>query len=140
MSMGMNLDDQGSEHNAMSEINVTPMVDVMLVLLIIFMVTAPLLTQGVDVNLPTTGASSLTPEHEPLMITVKRDGTAFIEENAVSISQLALKVSTIRENKPKLPVFVRGDRDTSYGAVMTVMTQLQQAGVERVGLVTEPNP
>lgn len=140
MSMGVNLDDQGSEHGAISEINVTPMVDVMLVLLIIFMVTAPLLTQGVDVNLPSTQAESLTSEQEPLVISVDRNGVSFIEKNEVPAAQLAEKVAAIRRNNPQLPVFVRGDQETSYGAVMTVMSQLQQAGVDRVGLVTEPPP
>lgn len=138
MSMGVNLNSQGSEHSAISDINVTPMVDIMLVLLVIFMVTAPLLTQGVDVNLPTTNTSPLTSDHEPLMITVSKDGTAFIEKNVVTIAQLTEKVAAIRKNSPELPVFVRGDQNATYGAVMIVMSQLQQAGVDRVGLVTEP--
>ena len=138
MSMGMNLNSQGSEHTAVSDINVTPLVDVMLVLLVIFMVTAPLLTQGVDVNLPATNTSPLASNHEPLMITVRKDGTPFIEKNAVTVAQLTEKVAAIRKNNPELPVFVRGDQNATYGAVMMVMSQLQQAGVDRVGLVTEP--
>ena len=138
MSMGVNLDSQGAEHSAISEINVTPMVDVMLVLLVIFMVTAPLLTQGVDVNLPNTGAAPLTSDREPLLITVDRNGTPFIEKNPVTIAHLTKKVAAIRKSNPQLPVFVRGDQNASYGAVMVVMSQLQQAGVDRVGLVTEP--
>lgn len=140
MSMGVDLDDPGEEYGRISEINVTPMVDVMLVLLIIFMVTAPLLTQGVDVNLPSTESSSLTPEHEPLVITVNREGTPFIEEYAVTTSEMTQKVSAIRANNPTLPVFVRGDRDTPYGAIMVVMSHLQQAGVGQVGLITDPLP
>lgn len=140
MSMRVNLDGQGSEYPAMSDINVTPLVDVMLVLLIIFMVTAPLLTQGVDVNLPDSGASPLASNVEPLMITVDRHGQPFIGKNAVTVAQLMEKVAAIRSSTPDLPVFVRGDQNASYGDVMAVMSQLQQAGVDRVGLVTEPLP
>ncbi|WP_227657424.1 protein TolR [Candidatus Magnetaquicoccus inordinatus] len=138
MSMGVNFNSQGSEHGAMSDINVTPMVDIMLVLLVIFMVTAPLLTQGVDVNLPTTNASPLQSKREPLVITVAQDGTTYIEKNPQTSTQLIEKVSEIRKGNPDLPIFVRGDRKTPYGAVMIVMSQLQQAGVDKVGLVTEP--
>ncbi|MBF0184877.1 MAG: protein TolR [Magnetococcales bacterium] len=138
MSMGVNFSSQGSDHGAMSDINVTPMVDIMLVLLVIFMVTAPLLTQGVEVNLPSTNASPLQSKREPLVITVAQDGTTYIEKNPQTAAQLIEKVSAIRKGNPDLPIFVRGDRKTPYGSVMIVMSQLQQAGVDRVGLVTEP--
>ncbi len=138
MSMGVNFNSQGSDHGAMSDINVTPMVDIMLVLLVIFMVTAPLLTQGVEVNLPATTASPIESKREPLVITVAQDGTTYIEKSPQTTVQLIEKVSAIRKGNPDLPVFVRGDRKTPYGAVMIVMSQLQQAGVDRVGLVTEP--
>jgi biopolymer transport protein TolR len=138
MSMGVNFSNQGSDHGAMSDINVTPMVDIMLVLLVIFMVTAPLLTQGVEVNLPATSASPIESKREPLVITVTQDGTTYIEKSPQTTAQLIEKVSAIRKGNPDLPVFVRGDRKTPYGAVMIVMSQLQQAGVDRVGLVTEP--
>ncbi|MBF0096531.1 MAG: protein TolR [Magnetococcales bacterium] len=136
--MGVNFNSQGSDHGAMSDINVTPMVDIMLVLLVIFMVTAPLLTQGVEVNLPATTASPIESKREPLVITVAQDGTTYIEKSPQTTVQLIEKVSAIRKGNPDLPVFVRGDRKTPYGAVMIVMSQLQQAGVDRVGLVTEP--
>ena len=138
MSMGVSFSSQGSEHATMSEINVTPMVDVMLVLLVIFMVTAPLLTQGVDVNLPSTQASPLKAKQEPLIVTVNKDGLTYIEKTLQSTTQLIEKVTAIRKNNPNIPVFVRGDRKASYGSVMIVMSQLQQAGVDRIGLVTEP--
>lgn len=138
MSMGVNFNSQGSEHGTMSEINVTPMVDIMLVLLVIFMVTAPLLTQGVEVNLPSTQAAPLQSKQEPLIISVNQDGTTYIEKNVQSMTQLIAKVTAIRQSNPDVPVFVRGDRRTPYGSVMMVMSQLQQAGVDRVGLVTEP--
>ncbi|MEO5354840.1 MAG: protein TolR [Magnetococcus sp. XQGC-1] len=138
MSMGVNFNTQGSDHGTMSDINVTPMVDIMLVLLVIFMVTAPLLTQGVEVNLPAASASPLQSKQEPLIITVNQDGLTYIEKNLQSSTQLIEKVRAIRKSNPELPIFVRGDRKTAYGAVMLVMAQLQQAGVDRIGLVTEP--
>ncbi|MBF0128147.1 MAG: protein TolR [Magnetococcales bacterium] len=136
--MGVNFNTQGSDHGAMSDINVTPMVDIMLVLLVIFMVTAPLLTQGVEVNLPSTRAAPLNSKQEPLIITVNQDGLTYIEKNLQTTAQLIEKVTAIRKSNPDLPVFVRGDRKTPYGSVMVVMSQLQQAGVDRIGLVTEP--
>lgn len=138
MSMGVNFNSQGSDHGTMSDINVTPMVDIMLVLLVIFMVTAPLLTQGVEVNLPAANASPLNSKQEPLIITVNQDGLTYIEKNLQSSTQLIEKVRAIRKSNPELPIFVRGDRKTAYGSVMMVMAQLQQAGVDRIGLVTEP--
>jgi biopolymer transport protein TolR len=138
MSMGVNFNTQGSDHGTMSDINVTPMVDIMLVLLVIFMVTAPLLTQGVEVNLPAASASPLQSKQEPLIITVNQDGLTYIEKNLQNSTQLIEKVRAIRKSNPELPIFVRGDRKTAYGSVMLVMAQLQQAGVDRIGLVTEP--
>lgn len=143
MSMGVNLDGgSGGENSyqAMSEINVTPLVDIMLVLLIIFMVAAPLMTQGVEVNLPKAKASALASNREPLVVTVAKDGTPFIEQNPVTISELKDKILLIRSTNPDLPVYVRGDSKAEYGAVMKVMANLQQAGIEKIGLVTEtPN-
>jgi biopolymer transport protein TolR len=142
MSMGVNLDGGGSENRyvAMSEINVTPLVDIMLVLLIIFMVAAPLMTQGVEVNLPKAKTSALASNAEPLVISVSKDGTPYIEQNPISIDGLKEKIIRIRQANPDLPVYVRGDKLAQYGAVMQVMAHLQQAGIEKIGLVTEsPN-
>ncbi|MBF0460551.1 MAG: protein TolR [Magnetococcales bacterium] len=136
--MGVQFNSQGSEHGTMSDINVTPMVDIMLVLLVIFMVTAPLLTQGVDVNLPSTKASPLQSKQEPLIVTVNQDGITYIEKTPQSTTQLIEKVAAIRKSNPEVPIYVKGDRKTPYGTVMIVMSQLQQAGVDRVGLVTDP--
>ena len=138
MSMGVQFNSQCSEHGTMSDINVTPMVDIMLVLLVIFMVTAPLLTQGVDVNLPSTKASPLQSKQEPLIVTVNQDGITYIEKTPQSTTQLIEKVAAIRKSNPEVPIYVKGDRKTPYGTVMIVMSQLQQAGVDRVGLVTDP--
>ncbi|MBF0369191.1 MAG: protein TolR [Magnetococcales bacterium] len=139
MGMGTNLSGQGSDRfRVMGEINVTPLVDIMLVLLIIFMVAAPLMTQGVEVDLPDAEAKPLPSEVEPLVVSVKRDGSTYIEERPVSAQELAAKIKLIRGNNPNLLVYVRGDDQVSYGTIMTVMSQLQQAGVDKVGLVTEP--
>ncbi|MBF0453852.1 MAG: protein TolR [Magnetococcales bacterium] len=138
--MGVNLNDGGGPDNrysAMSEINVTPLVDIMLVLLIIFMVAAPLMTQGVEVNLPKAKTTTLASNREPLVVTVSQDGTPYIEQNAVTIAELKEKISHIRQTNPDLPVYVRGDKKAEYGAVMKVMSHLQQAGIEKIGLVTE---
>ncbi|MBF0180800.1 MAG: protein TolR [Magnetococcales bacterium] len=141
MGMGTGMGGSGSDRlTAMSEINVTPMVDIMLVLLVIFMVTAPLLTQGVEVNLPDSQASAINTNDEPLVISVTANGATYIEERAVTVTEMTDKIRAIRANNPNFPVFVRGDRNAAYGAVMAVMSQLQQAGVDRVGLITEPPP
>ncbi|MBF0296121.1 MAG: protein TolR [Magnetococcales bacterium] len=141
MGMGSSMGGSGQDRlTAMSEINVTPMVDIMLVLLVIFMVTAPLLTQGVEVNLPDSQASAINTNDEPLVISVTANGATYIEERAVTVNEMTDKIRAIRANNPNFPVFVRGDRNAAYGAVMAVMSQLQQAGVDRVGLITEPPP
>ncbi|MBF0418518.1 MAG: protein TolR [Magnetococcales bacterium] len=135
----MNMGGSGSDRvSTMSEINVTPLVDVMLVLLVIFMVTAPLLTQGVEVNLPDSEANAMSTEHEPLVISVTANGSTYIEERAVTVTEMVDKIRGIRANNPNFPVYVRGDRNAAYGSIMTVMAQLQMAGVDRVGLITEP--
>ena len=137
--MGMGLGGGGSgRHQAMSDINVTPLVDIMLVLLIIFMVTAPLMTQGVDLDLPDANAQAIASDEEPLIVSVTPDGRTYLEERLIGAQELSDKISAIRRTKPNLVVFVRGDREANYGTVMEVMVQLQQAGVKRVGLVTEP--
>jgi biopolymer transport protein TolR len=113
------------EAEPMGEINVTPLVDVMLVLLIIFMVTAPLLTQGVNVN-------------QPLVLTVKRDGRIYLQRHEIRLSQLAPRIRAIRAQKPGLPVFIRGDARTPYENVARVLSTLEAANIQKVGLVTEP--
>ncbi|MBF0262130.1 MAG: protein TolR [Magnetococcales bacterium] len=135
----MSMSGSGSDRvSTMSEINVTPLVDVMLVLLVIFMVTAPLLTQGVEVNLPDSEANAMSTDQEPLVISVTASGATFIEERAVNITEMVDKIRGIRANNPNFPIYIRGDRNAAYGSIMTVMAQLQMAGVERVGLITEP--
>ena len=121
----------------MSEINVTPFVDVMLVLLIVFMVTAPLLTVGVPVDLPKTRAQALGQDREPLSVTVKRDGKVYIQNSPVAEGELVAKLSAIAANGYDQRIFVRGDRAVGYGRVMEVMGLLSAAGFTHIGLVTD---
>lgn len=128
---------------AMAEINVTPFVDVMLVLLIVFMVTAPLLTVGVPVDLPKTRAPAMGQDREPLSITVRRDGTIFLQKEQVAQEALVERLRAIAENGYDQRIFVRGDDRVVYGKVMEVMGQLAAAGFTKIGLVTDavkPNP
>jgi len=126
-----------SRRAPMGEINVTPMVDVMLVLLIIFMVAAPLLTVGVPVNLPQTKAAPLNEKTEPLAITIKADGQVFIQDTVVAVEELAARLQAITENKPDTRIYVRGDHSLDYGRVMEVMGVITSAGFSKVALITE---
>jgi biopolymer transport protein TolR len=123
----------------MAEINVTPMVDVMLVLLIIFMVSAPLLTVGVPLDLPQTQAKSLEQDKTPLQLSVDAEGRIFINDTAVTMDELVPKLKAITEARAGLDerIFVRGDKKVDYGTVMKVMGRLSSAGFRRVALVTE---
>ncbi|MEK8088487.1 protein TolR [Thermithiobacillus plumbiphilus] len=125
----------------MSEINVVPYVDVMLVLLVIFMVAAPLLTQGVEVKLPSSAASPVSTDRKPLVVTVDAGGKVYLQDETVSLDRLLQAVSTARQDQPDLQVLVRGDRDANYGRVIEIMARLQAAGIQDVGLLTEsPEP
>jgi biopolymer transport protein TolR len=123
----------------MAEINVTPMVDVMLVLLIIFMVSAPLLTVGVPIDLPQTQAKSLDQDKEPLTVSVDTKGAVFINNMAVPIDELVAKLKAVTDARGGMDerIYVRGDRKVDYGTVMRVMGRLSAAGFRRVALVTE---
>ena len=123
----------------MSEINVTPMVDVMLVLLIIFMVSAPLLTVGVPIDLPQTQAKSLDQDREPLAVSVNVDGKVFLQNTEIPIEELVPKLKAITEARGGFDerIYVRGDRKVDYGTMMRVMGRLSAAGFRRVALVTE---
>lgn len=128
-------------YRPMSDINVTPFVDVMLVLLIVFMVTAPLLTVGVPVDLPKTEAAQLTDEIEPLVVTVREDGTIYLQETEVAADQLVPRLMAVTGAKPDTRIFVRGDRRIAYGSVMEVMGMVSSAGFSRVALLAElPEP
>ena len=122
----------------MSEINVTPFVDVMLVLLIIFMVTAPMMMQGVDVNLPRTTTESIASEEERLVISITAKREIYLNEYKISVESLQRKMQTIYQNRPDRSVFLRADQGLPYGFVMEVMAAVRQSGIKRVGMVTEP--
>jgi biopolymer transport protein TolR len=121
----------------MAEINVTPFVDVMLVLLIVFMVTAPLLTVGVPVDLPKTRAPALGQDKEPLSVTIAKDGSIFLQKLKVSEDDLVPKLTAISNNGYDQRIFVRGDKTVDYGKVMEVMGMLSAAGFTHIGLVTD---
>jgi biopolymer transport protein TolR len=128
----------GARYRPMAEINVTPLVDVMLVLLVVFMVTAPLLAVGVPVDLPQTQAPPINEPREPLTITVNRDGVIYIQENSVPIETLAERLQSITGNNPDAVLYVRGDKDVNYGRVLEVMSLVSAAGFRKVSLVAEP--
>jgi biopolymer transport protein TolR len=130
----------GGRYRPMSEINVTPLVDVMLVLLIIFMVTAPLLTTGVNLDLPRTQASQISNPDEPLTISIRSDGAVFIQETEIAIGELVPRLRAIAANKPDLRIFVRGDRATNYGRMAEVLAAMIQGGFTKVSLLTDPTP
>jgi biopolymer transport protein TolR len=129
---------QGREHRAFSEINVTPFVDVMLVLLIIFMVTAPMLEQGIDVDLPETTTQPLQMREEPLILSVKKDGTYHLARQAVPLEELEPKLKAIFEGADEKEIYLRADKDAPYGTVVKAMAAARLAGAKTVGIVTEP--
>ena len=126
-----------NRHQAISDINVTPFVDVMLVLLIIFMVTAPLLTVGVSVDLPRTQAAQINDSDEPLVISMNQEGDLFIQETLIDPANLAARLVAISGSNPDIRIFVRGDRTLPYGEVMALMGQITDAGFYRVALLAE---
>ena len=129
--------NRARRHAVMHEINVTPFVDVMLVLLIIFMVSAPLLTVGVPLELPETKGQQLQSNREPLIISVQRDGKVYLQETQVELGDIATKLKAIAKGGYDEPIFVRGDKGIDYGTVMRVMGRIKQGGFTKVSLVTE---
>ncbi|MCS2610626.1 protein TolR [Halomonas dongshanensis] len=140
---------QGPFHRAgqrkpMGEINVVPFIDVMLVLLVIFMITAPMLTQGVQVELPQVSSEPIeTPEEtDPIIISVDRDGSYFMslgeDTTSLTLDEMAERVIAILERVPNTPVMVRGDRNVTYGQIVILMSTLQRSGVANVGLLSDP--
>jgi biopolymer transport protein TolR len=123
--------------NLVSDINVTPMVDVMLVLLVVFMITAPLLTVGVPVDLPKTAASRVVGQDEPLVITVNAEGRLFLQDTEITMEQLMPRLAAITGAKRDTRIFLRGDNTISYGRVMDVMGRVNMAGFKRLALITE---
>ncbi|MBI5075098.1 MAG: ExbD/TolR family protein [Nitrospirae bacterium] len=119
----------------LSEINVTPFVDVMLVLLVIFMVTAPLMQQGVDVNLPKAKGKELPPD-ERISLVIKRDRTVYMNDTPVSMAEMKQKLIAVSKLNPN--VFLKADKDVPYGLVVEVMGEIKEAGIEKLGMITEP--
>jgi biopolymer transport protein TolR len=128
----------GNNRRSFSEINVTPLVDVMLVLLIIFMVTAPMLQQGIKVNLPQARAQSLKSEEEKLMITITKDERIYINKNPYTLDELGKTLKALQAYKKNRQVFLKADKDVPYGFVVRVMSEIKAAGIQELGMVTEP--
>jgi biopolymer transport protein TolR len=140
MAFSMNTGGRGGRRNRyrpLAEINVTPMVDVMLVLLIIFMVTAPLMTSGVSVDLPKTNAQPLNSDSEPLTVSIKADGSIFLQEEPIDISAIVAKLQALAKDNAERRIFVRGDKDLAYGRIMEVMGTITQGGFTKVALLAE---
>lgn len=134
----MSSEVQRGGSGAISSINVTPLVDVMLVLLVIFMVTAPILQQGVNINLPHAEAAPLTGEEDQLVVAVDDQSQVYLNDTKIELVELDAKLRAIMREQPGRQVYLRADRDVRYGDVMEVIAAVKGAGVERLGMVTEP--
>lgn len=134
MAMG----GQNNNRAVMAEINVTPLVDVMLVLLVIFMVTAPMMQQGVQVNLPKADTKAMTPAEETVVVSVDKGGKVFIDREEVPAGNLRERLSTMFASRTKKEVFLKADAGVPYGEVVRTMADIKGAGIERLGMVTEP--
>ncbi|MBB3173656.1 biopolymer transport protein TolR [Endobacter medicaginis] len=126
-----------SRYRPMADINVTPLVDVMLVLLIVFMVTAPMMTTGVNVDLPKTDATPVNSDNKPITVSIKADGSTYIGDQVVSLDELVAKLQAMSQNDPTHRIFVRGDQHIDYGKVMEVMGRITQGGFTRVALLAQ---
>lgn len=122
----------------MAEINVTPLVDVVLVLLIIFMVTAPMMQQGLDVNLPKASAKALPAEEEKMIVTITKKQEVYLNKTKFAVNDLRPKLQAIYADRTRKEIFLKADRDVSYGFVVQVMAEIKKAGIEKLGMVTEP--
>jgi biopolymer transport protein TolR len=134
----MAIGTSGSGRQTLTEINVTPLVDVMLVLLIIFMVTAPMMQQGVQVNLPKADTKALTPQETTVVVSIERTGKLFINNTEITAAELRAKLSGMFATRSKKEVFLKADKDVPYGEVVKAMAEIKGAGIERLGMVTEP--
>ena len=126
------------EGTTIAQINVTPLVDVMLVLLVIFMVTAPIIQQGVQVNLPQVRTNAIPGSEEPLVVTVAKNGRIYLNDNAVSLVELGQKLRAIKKLQGDKQVNLRADQEVRYGTVMKTIAEIKQAGIEKLGMVTRP--
>ena len=133
--------DAASQRNGMaiSQINVTPLVDVMLVLLVIFMVTAPIIQQGVQVNLPQANAGAITGNEQLLVVTIAKNGKIYLNDNAMTLAELGDKLRAIRKLQADKEVYLRADQEVRYGIVIKTIAAIKQAGINRLGMVTRPS-
>ena len=136
--MAMGPMNGGGRRGMMAEINVTPLVDVMLVLLIIFMVTAPMMTQGLEVNLPETTTKELRQQEEPLMISLDKEGVIKLGNVSVSPELLWDQLNAMSDEEKKNPLYLRADKDVAYGRVVVLMADIKRAGFEKLGMITQP--
>lgn len=132
------MDGNEGRQDLISDINVTPLVDVMLVLLIIFMVTAPMMTHGIKVDLPTTESKSIKTQEDPLILSITKKRDIFIENYKVELGDLKGKLNKIFANRAAKEILLQADKNVPYGFVMTVMSQVKEAGITKVGMITEP--
>ena len=131
---------RGNGGGSIAQINVTPLVDVMLVLLVIFMVTAPIIQQGVSVDLPKTRAAGLASQEDPLVVGLTKDGKVFVNDNPIALPDLRAKLVAIAAASPDRPLLLRADRSVPYGDVVAVIAAIREAGIVKLGMVTEPPP
>jgi biopolymer transport protein TolR len=136
----MAFDNRNGSSGAIAQINVTPLVDVMLVLLVIFMVTAPIIQQGVSVDLPKTRAAALNSQEDPLVVGVTKDGTIYLNDNRIALADLKNKLVAIAQASTDRAVLLRADRAVPYGDVVGVIGAIKEAGIDKLGMVTEPAP
>ena len=136
----MAFDSRSGSGGSIAQINVTPLVDVMLVLLVIFMVTAPIIQQGVSVDLPKTRAAGLNSQEDPLVVGLTKDGKVFLNDNAIALADLKGKLAAIGQASPDRAVLLRADRSVPYGDVVGVIAAIKEAGINKLGMVTEPAP
>ena len=132
------MNTSGNKKRFMSDINVTPFVDVMLVLLIIFMVTAPMMMQGVDVDLPQTTSKNIKTEEDPLILSVNKKGEIYLEKSKIEFNDLEAKLKAIMKYRRNKEVLLRADKDLKHGFVINVMAGVKEAGIEKLGIITEP--
>ena len=132
--------DVSSNHGGVtiSQINVTPLVDVMLVLLVIFVVTAPIIQQGVQVNLPQASAGAIAGQEEMLVVSINRSGKIYLNDNAMTLEELGQKLRAIRQLQPDKEVYLRADQEVKYGTVIKTIAEIKQAGIVKLGMVTRP--
>lgn len=135
----MAFSNNSGDDDVLSEMNVTPLVDVMLVLLVVFIVTAPLLTKAIPLNLPKTNAVAPTDQPEPITISIDKDGKYYIDKTAMDLSTLEQRVGDMHKQNGKRGVQLRADQDTQYGPIAKAMASIQQAGVTKLNVVTSPN-